>query len=225
MEVEYVLEEDDYVAAQRYCINRLLDANVAFFRRNWVLLVLCLFLGFIFILTSLMDQQGIYWRNFILGVCALSAPVILFLFRHPLAEYQMRRMIRRRPEALGMIGLAVYPEGITSSKHGSSSTTMWPMVDSIQLSDSHAFFLLPARAILILPKRAFSSEETYNRFVAEAQRFHNRTRSGGGRESPEQSAPPSAGIQSAPGLGDTRSTTGILREKQAPPEGQPGSEQ
>jgi hypothetical protein len=225
MEVEYALDEHDYVAFQRYYMDHRRGAKAGLLRRNWVLIAFCLFVGLLLITSSLINKDGIYWRGIVLGACALSAPVILYFFRRPLVDYQMRRMIRRSPEALDVMRLSIDPEGITSSKRGSALTTIWPRVEAIGLTESHAFFLLPGQSGLILPRRAFPSDEAFNRFVGEAQRRYEKAVTGSGWDRETRQGSPPTGVQPVPGSGDDHSSTGILGESQVPQERQPGPDE
>src|SRR5262249_55569887 len=69
--------------------------------------------------------------------------------------------------------LKLTPEGLLHSTAVSTTRVVWDGIERIGMTDHHAFFYLTPVSSLILPRRAFASEEEFERFVEMARIYHN----------------------------------------------------
>jgi hypothetical protein len=172
MQVEFTLREEDYLAVNRYFMGHLAGAGVPF-RGVKKLAVICTVLLAFGALWMALHPRAIEITPGFLFVAVFAALIPALDFgRHRLTALVIGRMLRRNPNLLRPMSLAIAPEAISFTCETSASVHGWGAVQTLAVTDTHAFFVLDKRQALVLPRSAFSGPEEFTRFVETARRYH-----------------------------------------------------
>ena len=78
-----------------------------------------------------------------------------------------RLLVRQNPaEFFGPLRLSVGPTGINTMRRTGNVTRHWDSLDKIEITDTHAFIFCAKLILYFVPRRAFSGEGDFNRFVS-----------------------------------------------------------
>lgn len=96
--------------------------------------------------------------------------------------WQYRRRVRKIITAMinegsnrGLLGrrqLTILPTGVSESGEFGQTTRTWKSIDRIAEDEDHAYIYLHATEAMIVPRRAFGSDEEFGNFVAQAGEYH-----------------------------------------------------
>jgi hypothetical protein len=140
------------------------------------LIVLCLFL-FVWLVVKLVVPLPFSMSVGDWVLVALAPLYLLFHFGGKwMAVQLMLRKARRNPRLFDLRALEIMPEGLTMSDSSGSNSIHWHALPWIVVSDAYAFFYLTDTKGVVLPRRAFASEEQFEEFVATARRYHAEAR-------------------------------------------------
>jgi hypothetical protein len=184
MQVEFVQTLEDYVA-----FNRHHSACQPWWRRHglWVFgwpLALVVVGMILLIPRPLNDpasslKQSAWHRAEIFGGAVVIA-TLTFAFvtwRKPrLVRDQLEQLTsdpRNRKRMLGWRRCIIDPEGMTLSEAEGSNRVAWTAVLRIASAEQHAFLYTTTNSAIIVPRRTFSSDEEFHKFVAMAREYRD----------------------------------------------------
>jgi hypothetical protein len=172
MDVEYVIVPEDIIAWREYTLKHPAKGHGDPAWAVWFMTIFCV-LGIIVSIAKVVGEDGnAAWGGLAVGG---SFALLFTLFRRRLALLQVRGFLRRGAyaDALGWQRLSISPEALIAEDKYSLTTTRWPGVKRIGVTDNHAFFFLAQGTAAILPRTPFTSHEEFTQFVETARRFRD----------------------------------------------------
>jgi YcxB-like protein len=178
-EISFLLTVEDHVAFHLFGQRRL-----PFWQRHLgqILLVYGLLIGVfaIFLFTSgretkdaadpspLTPTTGGFVIFFVLAAA-------LALWMHPANFRRRLRALVVKPQNRHLLGektLLIGPQGISSKDQDIQTLIRWDMIEDIEETDAHVFFFVGQRTALILPCRAFPTDQDFEDFLNLARQYY-----------------------------------------------------
>jgi hypothetical protein len=173
MEVEYQLLPEDELAFRRYHMAHPAASPNPSQRTLICLALSALCLGMF--LVNLLGKPKDYILVAVGGIGSVLFLVyaLLFYFRRMPVAGSLRAWlgVGGSTTQLPRQRLIITPEGVTASSELSSSTTRWPGVRAVAVTQDHAFIYISPTSAFVVPKRAFREVPQFEEFVAMAQRY------------------------------------------------------
>ncbi len=172
MEIEFRLIPEDFVAA-RSCHTRQYWKQLIFLH------VALIILAGVLVCLSFAPQikqaglvPGLITPAILISIHTLMY-FVLFLSRHRIAVSGIAKFLRQGKNAklLEPRQLTISPEGISQSSAHSAGITMWTGIEKIAVTEDHVFFYVSRQRAIILPRRAFASNQDFTHFVETAQGY------------------------------------------------------
>ena len=194
MEIEYELTPEDLTAFRQHTLQRRPSARIKWSRFAIVFLGLVIVAGFHLSTAGPSEKPFLY--GFVIGV------VIGFVFGvFAVMVYggaAAAKAQRTQPETAfkGRRRLILGPEGVTQTYVSGRSTNFWASIDAIEATANHIFLYLDARTAYLVPRRAFSCDEAFAKFVKTAQDYLEAAKSAPATAGPLWQRPLPTAIQS-----------------------------
>jgi YcxB-like protein len=98
-------------------------------------------------------------------------PFLAFLFSLWYAKRRLPALLRRHGFRDRTMSLEVRPEGLTVTTGTTTSLTAWEGIDRIVVSGNYTFFGCGGNGAHILPRRAFTEERDFEKFVESSRDY------------------------------------------------------
>ncbi|MBW3635720.1 MAG: YcxB family protein [Armatimonadetes bacterium] len=99
-------------------------------------------------------------------LAAYMVPLVLLTVFFVAISYFQKQQLKKQPMFAGPITIKADDEGISGTSTVGRDTIFWPAIHKIIETDAHFFVLNAPQGGLIIPKRAFASNEEAARFGA-----------------------------------------------------------
>jgi hypothetical protein len=178
MTVEYELTTEDIRRSSLYhnfhspTIRRQYRSGLLVFPIMW--LMICTMIWFF------ADRERHTPMRTFLDLWPLFSGVPLWFLYFP---WHYRRKVRKIITAMinegsnrGLLGrrqLTISPNGVTESGEFGQTTRTWKSIERIAEDEDYAYIYLHATEAMIVPRRAFGSNEEFGHFVAQAGEYHS----------------------------------------------------
>jgi hypothetical protein len=126
---------------------------------------------------------------------------------------RVRAILRRNPEGVEEIRLALTPEGVGYDDASGYGLRRWAWIHKVAVTRDHVFLYLDAANVLIVPRRDCLSDEEFKEFARIAGRLHASARAGGqiAHMRPQWVSPFRADLPPRPGRPDAGVDEGKFR--------------
>jgi hypothetical protein len=173
MQVNYTLDVEDAIAWSHHCHARLRGQERSIPVGLWAAIPAVVCLAYAAWREYAADGTSwLFTGNTLTMVLWLHLPV-LYLFTLPVSVYLTRKSLsgRRLEQFRQPRRLVIAAEGITLTTAESCDIVPWSMVERIEETDNHMFFVTNADWVHILPRRAFSNTDNLGKFLEQARHY------------------------------------------------------
>lgn len=147
-------------------------------QRTSAIIALCVIFGAILAIIAwfALSKPELWW-----GVIVILVVVGILLIQHPKThERQLRKVVQRMygegrnlllygPRRVGLT-----PQFINHSSPYHQSVTRWIVVEKVATTSDALYIYISSVSSVVIPRRAFSSDDHFQTFVRTAEEFHRR---------------------------------------------------
>jgi hypothetical protein len=137
----------------------------------WAFPVLLLLAGLLYLLAS--DSGAREAMILFVAAVLLSGVYVLARLLHRSA---IRRNARRDPTFPRKRRIVLTPEAVEGSTEVSTARTLWEGVLKVAATETHLFIYLAPTQAIVIPGRAFPSDEDFDDFIDAARDYHRAAR-------------------------------------------------
>jgi hypothetical protein len=150
----------------------------------------------------------------VLGFLGAVLPLLLFRLLRWDFGAKARRVLRRNPDGVAEIRVALTPEGVGYDDASGYGLRRWPWIRKVVATRDHVFIYLTAGNAFMVPRRDCTSDEEFSEFSATARRLQEQAKAGmaaaaarprWARPGPEVAPPPADRPDAGPEQGVYRS--------------------
>jgi hypothetical protein len=178
MEADYVLTEDDALAAQDYYLRQQAKKT----RNNYRIFLFLMVVGSVLVIYPLSSSLGrpLGARDYLAMAAAVMVIVGYFLWHNGLKRWFGLWWVRRNldgPQLAAWRGrrrVRITPEEFTITEDDATLVLKWSRLVRINTSADYAFFFTSEQTALAVPVRAFTDLAVFDEFVDTARRYRKR---------------------------------------------------
>lgn len=173
MTLTYKLELEDWLAFSRFYrqTSPIVQKHVRRVKL-WLMFVISIMI----FTTTMSERKGI---DAVTIVATLAGMALFYLFMSKVLDSSFEKQARKiyaseQNKALRQTTtLTIAPDHIASKSSLAESTIKWPMVEGIATTAEYVFIQLSASNPIVVPKRAFDSEEQRQQCIELLQHYHS----------------------------------------------------
>ncbi len=168
IEVAFTLELNDCMAF--YDLNQAEQKQAKRSSSGWAPLVFFLLIASIALAVPLLKRESASWNEIVMGAGA-GLFIATYLFGRPLFRQMVRRSLRHDPNLFLPHRVVLTPDAVESSAGPSTTRTLWEGVVKVVAKKEHLFIFTGKRAAIVVPYRAFASDESLDEFIDAARHY------------------------------------------------------
>ena len=173
VEVEYSLSIDDLLALQDYHLAHTTGAARS--SLWWAFPAFFILIGTLALSNIVMDWKRAGFREFFVLACS-TVGIAGYCFWRPLLRAKLRRDLRHERSLFLPHRVMLTPEAIEHAIGPNSTRSLWVGIAKIDHTKTHLFIYTSPNQAIVVPGRAFQSEEDFEDFCKTAQQYFRITR-------------------------------------------------
>ena len=178
VDIEYELDLNDVVQYQSYFLT-----NYPAYKRLRLLLRIIIPIGIVALITTIISALlGGINNGITLFIGLLELIVVIYSIFFPkiiqmILVKSNNRIFGQKPNALiGKHQVSINADGFTDINETGQSNICWNGISWLGRNDQYIFLQLTGTSFFIVPKRAFSGEANFNKFVETVKSYHEKNK-------------------------------------------------
>ena len=178
VDIQYELDLNDIAQYQSYFL-----INYPAYKRLRLLLRIIIPIGIVALITTIISAfLGGINNGITLFIGLLELFVVIYSIFFPkiiqmILRKSNNRVFSQKPNAMtGKHQVSISADGFTDINETGQSTIRWDGISWLGLNDQYLFLQLTGTSFFIVPKRAFSGEANFNKFVETVKSHYERNK-------------------------------------------------
>jgi hypothetical protein len=172
LEVKFTLRVEDVLSFQDYHLFKRAGAERSGVRRVGIVFLLLVLAG---LLLFVWEPQGVDAVPLAL-VIVLTLVVGLILCWRPLIRAATKRNLRKDRSFFRTSHVLLTPEAVQNSRGPSTLRVLWEGIERIAATETHLFLYISSFQAIVVPGRAFASEDEFDDFIDVARYYRREAR-------------------------------------------------